>query len=669
MTNVATAITAQNSTNPVTAVANGLMTTNQFYALPMSPTMRSRAGRPQPMVAAMQCWQSESRLIQFCQYMRNNGLIAAGWRTLSINESWTTNRSNASTNGGNFAINTNLYPLGWGHAVSNCATYGIGLWPADEAWPTGHLEDKGGFPSITPESAYNDGLQLASMGIKGFALNGAPMSTNQYQYVVQAFAAGLDDGVILTNQTQPIYLLVNPDISVLSTEIRWLPEVANMIFMEPYGDWSGPTVTSTNWAACLAYSLTNQPALITPQCGRNAAILTAYDGAWVTTNLVRAAMGIGCVAHWQLGIVSIDAMSLTSTELSVLTNAAAININQDPLASPTQITFLNPTNWILSSVLNNGDLALGFWNLSTNATASMTAGFSNYPSLFGYPVQSVVDVFDGSITGATNSLTATVNTRGFNLYRLSRPLSAISALTTNITSGTNVFTFVNGLLQSYGPPPGPFYPTNVPGAELFFSYLDLATNVGVTAWTNEVGRTVFTNFWNDVSTLLPTNTALGVCFSNANANTCAGFLNLGNNLHYTNSTDSMWIRFMVAVQPGGYPCLIGLTPGPTGLYTADTGGGQLEVDSYTYPLSRTTTNVWYDVMLTPASSSTVNVYTNGTSAGVANWLATSSGSFHGIATDGTDGSMQGYIQFIQVNTNHSYSGLEMTNMINFRPHP
>ena len=121
-------------------------------------------------------------------------------------------------------------------------------------------------------------------------------------------------------------------------------------------------------------------------------------------------------------------------ESQILRNDAAIAIDEDALRLPATIIASNATAVVLSKPLYNGDVAIALWNLSGSANP-IAMNLTAIPGIHTNVV-SLVDVFDQALTGATNTLGATVNAYGLNLYRVlgAPPAAVASGPTTNVIS-------------------------------------------------------------------------------------------------------------------------------------------------------------------------------------------------------------------------------------------
>jgi hypothetical protein len=142
-----------------------------------------------------------------------------------------------------------------------------------------------------------------------------------------------------------------------------------------------------------------------------------------------------------------------TTERAILLNSEMLAILDDPLRSGPRLVSSNNYQVVFSRQLANGDVAVGFWNFNTNATTHFNVPLTNIPGVFTNRVF-VTDVYDNAITTAYGDLTATVNTNGMNVYRLSSkpfPTSPTGLTRTFFDAATNAFVYRGGRLAEYLP--------------------------------------------------------------------------------------------------------------------------------------------------------------------------------------------------------------------------
>ena len=117
-------------------------------------------------------------------------------------------------------------------------------------------------------------------------------------------------------------------------------------------------------------------------------------------------------------IIGTDLVQATTGTLSVLTNAAVIAIDQDPLGRPAREVSAAQGLDVLARPLANGDIAVVLFNETEAAAPIATSA-----SAVGAPPGSrytLSDLWAGTTTTTTGTIRATVPPHGVVLYRVSR---------------------------------------------------------------------------------------------------------------------------------------------------------------------------------------------------------------------------------------------------------
>ena len=165
----------------------------------------------------------------------------------------------------------------------------------------------------------------------------------------------------------------------------------------------------------------------------------------MTTNYLRAWFGITCMAHMPPMLTTYP----DANELPILTNTAVIAILQDSLRDFGRIISSNATSAVVSCRLSDGDVAVALWNLNTNAQTTISIPLSSVPGCMTTS-PFALELFSGVAAKVTNTLSATVNIGGLNLYLVSKdplPKGSVTGVTTTLLDlNTNTLTYVNGVL-------------------------------------------------------------------------------------------------------------------------------------------------------------------------------------------------------------------------------
>ena len=391
-------------------------------------TLRGLAGRVPPMAVSVGMNTAWNTLTNMAASLNTSGLAAMGFNMIIIDARWAA-PGRAPGGGLDWCAKTlphgsNDVPLLNTILATNGCTYGLYIMP-----PWGDVPADSSDPFSSSTQIYKDAYQISLWGAKWLKIDfvyflvgggGNPDSSATdeaaVRYYIEQAAAGLDDGalVIATNgPVRPVFLNVVMNNFPL---YPWLSGVVNGIYLvtpsaDPGDFYWGGTGIQTLWFNFLNYS----PLVSSPGCTMNPEGVQQAEGQpWWTTNYARAEMGIYCMGPFSLFLCD---TSKATGNLNIYTNLVGIHINQDPLVMPGHFLWTNATQAVLYRPLQNGDVALGLWNLNTNAATTFTVNLSTVPGLTTNRVQ-VLDAFDRAITNATGTLSATVNTGGFNLYRL-----------------------------------------------------------------------------------------------------------------------------------------------------------------------------------------------------------------------------------------------------------
>lgn len=425
----------------VTSNAPGLASTNLFSAAAISLANRRSAATPRPMGFTFDSSTSQTIVSNTVLAMVANGMVGAGYNNCALNMGVFTNRVN-----GALTTKPNYFPIGIPNLVSNVALLGCTLGFMLEANFNGNTNDsQDAGTAILSTTAYADGFQIGAWGLRTFWLSvndtagGYPLS--DLQFLTERLVAGMDDGVMSVGGRRPVYL--RGGISYFYPQV---PSLFNSVYSHPYGDLN--TLGASAYKDALLWTATSNAWVYGPSCARSVDnIPHSALSSWFNTNWCRVGVGMAAMAEPQLFLQAAEYGSLTATELSIFTNADAIAIFQDKLSVPITIVSSNASQIVATVPLYNGDVALGLWNLLTDATTNFSVSIASLPGIRTNSVYAL-DVFGRTGTNVLGTLTATVNTNGFNLYRLS---AVKGATQTVIDSLGNVSTYVNGILVSYSP--------------------------------------------------------------------------------------------------------------------------------------------------------------------------------------------------------------------------
>jgi alpha-galactosidase len=475
-------------TNLSTATNSGAITTNDFVHLRLNQTMRRAAGARRVMGAQLNPANSKAQVVAYAQYLASSGLVNAGYNYIQLNTGWATNRAVDGT-----LQASPYFPLGIPDLVAALKPYGVNVGLFMEGWPNGTTYDANGIQCpTTPATAYADARQMSGWGVTEFWCSIWPtLSDADREYMSEQLANGFDSGTAAAGGQSPVALFTAATPPFAS----WMPQTYNCIYFNAdWGDFS--TLGPLGWQQTCLTNLLGYQWAVGPQCTRfGPSCITHSLVSWFDTNFVRASFGLGCMAKWPLTMGS--PTGFTADEINIFTNAAALAIYHDPVLVPLTIVSSNASGMVLSCPLGNGDVALGCWNLVTNATTDFSVSLSNVTATVG-SVVTAKDVFDGSSTNVDTTLNCTVNTNGFTLWRLSPYVN--EGMTVSTTNGNDVLTFLNGKLQTITPVPA-FWDTDASNYLVGLSYgfdTPEATNVN-----NLVHAAKAHNWWTNCEVIYP----------------------------------------------------------------------------------------------------------------------------------------------------------------------
>jgi hypothetical protein len=407
------------------STSDGSITSNLFVQVSVNPAMRANAAPRPPMGYAAVTLNTEATWIGIAQYFNSSGLAQAGYTVMGIDAGWCTNRD---ANGALVPIlqfsTLPAYTHGMPYLVSVFQTNGcsLGLYIAPASPWIWNPADTSNLPSSDYAHAALDAKTLVDWGATFVKIDNSycgfgPAGEQQW---LETFAAAADNESVTagwTNQ-QPSLTI---DLSIGRYLGPWVLGVANLINCG--GDPAQPT-----WAQYLDGSLHHpwvtgpghyqyQQGLITKDYWAAVAPTNGIWGYPLTTNDTRGYFAMSCMAAMPLFIAVQPPYS--ATELAIFKNPDAIAIDQDTLCIPGHRVQSNADAQVWVKPLLNGDVAVALWNRNTNSATAISVPLSVIPGLASNKV-AMLDVFDGLLTSASGTLSATVNANGVNLYRLSR---------------------------------------------------------------------------------------------------------------------------------------------------------------------------------------------------------------------------------------------------------
>jgi len=415
----------------------------------VNPTMRKAALRVPNMGWHGGVFWTYELVRQIANILNTNGWVDLGFNTITLDGGWGTNDPTLGV-----IPLTAFAPNGMPDLINMLATNRcyLGL----------HLYTTEDYPPVCyPTNAYSVGRTLGAWGVRKVWMDGLDGTPERpFDPTFRLLANGLDDSVAASGYSPAVDIYAAIAYWQYQTN-AWLPNIINEMYVG-VSDTSGSNGPQDRQFALL--NLFSNNVAVGPgfflYCSPVG--LPDFTGpTWWNTNYARADMGTMCLAPSSLCVqVSNPNTLVTNLASQFITNIAAIAIDQDPAALPGVIlpsvdSWTDSTNQhIIVRKLANGDVAIGFWNLKTNATGSFAVALTNIPGIYTNTVF-VQNIFDKTNGYCTGQLSSVVNTGGFNLYRLSvvGPVTSVtqSIVTNNFfevplftTYGANLLTFDDG---------------------------------------------------------------------------------------------------------------------------------------------------------------------------------------------------------------------------------
>jgi alpha-galactosidase len=585
----------------------------------------------------------------FLSYITNgvqSGMVRNGWVYWDWDFGWCTNRD----------VNGRMQPVpgipDMGALVAAAHSLGakVGLYIHPNEDGKADYNAAGGMPM--PNTCFSnivvDADSFAKWRIDYLKLDhGMDTDAHMMAWMTQ-FAAALD-AACQSNRTERIYLSVTAGNLAEGYTVghSWMPLLCDSTRLCADGNWNLAHYDSWSnvWVPTIDAKWITGPGHYTYMNG-NMSLGWTGGTAWFTTNDTRANYGMCAVANQEL-CSSMPPSDPTDMAM-IFNNPEFTAIMRDALcASPTMVS----SNWpaqVWQRPLANGDWLVAFWNQNSNATASISLSLTNLPGLT-VSTAIVRDIFTRSSMQVTNTLTATVNTNGCNLYRVAgQSYTTLPGATVNYTDGEGkTWVFVNGQLTT--PPMMPGYdPTNIAGLAFYLNYRDLPyAGNKVSAWADRVQGTVFSQ--SDPNLRPTADGDNGLLFANNGAS--YGKLGCAVNPPNIGANFSMWFVFKQRNLSAGdyYAGLLGTASPSAGFYIHYATGSSPGVFDYFqsgdhgYAFAVIPTNTWCNVLWANGT-----VYTNGILAGTG---YNSPGQIYDVIGTINGNTFDGWIKCIAIWTN------------------
>ncbi|MEV5710890.1 RICIN domain-containing protein [Actinoallomurus sp. NPDC052274] len=348
------------------------------------------------------CNVSEQLVEQTAQAMHNNGMQAAGYQYVNIDDCWMASSRDGS---GNLVANSGKFPDGIAAVANYVHSLGLKL---------GIYEDTGtatcaGYPGSYGHEQ-QDARLFASWGVDYLKedwcnIPFGDFSGQSHQQVAQTLYTRMRDALSSTGRPIAFSMCNGWDSSVQPW--NWAGPVANL--------WRTTVDIQPNFTSMLNNFHVNVG--LADHAG---------PGAWNDPDMLEIGNGMTATENqaefslWaEMAAPLIEGGNLVnpgSSTLSVLTNKAVIAVDQDSLGKQgTQVSSASGHD-VLAKPLANGDVSVVLFNeTGSTATISTTASAIGKSGSSGY---TLTDLWTGATSTTSGTISASVPAHGAVMYRV-----------------------------------------------------------------------------------------------------------------------------------------------------------------------------------------------------------------------------------------------------------
>ncbi|KAF3905124.1 Alpha-galactosidase [Orbilia brochopaga] len=371
--------------------------------------------------ARFECALNQTLFTDTADAMAANGLLAAGYDRVNIDDCWPLHDRAAD---GQLQWNATLFPDGmpWLGSYLKERGFHFGIYSDAGTYTCGGYPGSLGYEEI-------DAATFANWGVDYLKLDGcyvSPFTTGKYEEIYSHWhkvIAGMEKPLIFS-ESAPAYFCEdkNGNYKNWYNVMNWVPqygELARHSYDIPvFGDrtaWRGVT---TNYDENVLLARYQKPGFF------NDPDFLIADHPKLTLTEKKSQFALWCSFSAPL-IISAWIPALDIGMLEALKNERLIAINQDPLALQATLVSRNGEWDVLSKSLSNGDRVLTIFNRQAQDDKLFVpferAGYPVDPA--GGQKYNVTDLWTGnSDTSVTKGITADVPSHGVQVYRIS-PLS------------------------------------------------------------------------------------------------------------------------------------------------------------------------------------------------------------------------------------------------------
>jgi alpha-galactosidase len=355
---------------------------------------------------AFGCNVSEQLIEQTADAMAANGMKAAGYQYVNIDDCWALPQRDAN---GNLVPDPAKFP----HGITAVADYvhakGLKLGIYEDSG-TKTCSSSHGFPgSLGHED--QDALQFAQWGVDYLKYDDCNQPADQQNATatIQRYQTMRDALAKATQQTgHPIVFSICEKTDFGVPNSAW-PPVGNL--------WrtTGDIKDQYSRMVSIFHSNVQLASLAKPGAWNDPDMLEIGNGGQSDTEY-RSEFSLWSEMAAPL-IAGTDLRKASPATLAIYTNSDVIAVDQDPLGKQGTVVSSDNGHWVLTKPLANGDVAVALFNeTDTPATISTTASQAGLGKANAYTVR---DLWQHTSTESAGNLTAVVAPHATMMYRVS----------------------------------------------------------------------------------------------------------------------------------------------------------------------------------------------------------------------------------------------------------
>ncbi|HJS93442.1 MAG TPA: hypothetical protein VJ741_04200 [Solirubrobacteraceae bacterium] len=340
---------------------------------------------------------------QTAQTMVSNGMKAAGYDYVNIDDCWMAPSRDSS---GNLVADPTRFPDGIKPVADYVHALGLKLGLYEDAGTTtcAHLPGSYGHEA-------QDAAAFAAWGVDYVKYDRCNIPFGDFpgqsqQQVEQTLYTRMSNALTATGRPM-VFSAAAPDPGI--DPWAWGPPIANL--------WRTTTDIQDNFGAMLVnfYGTVGLSADARPGAWNDPDLLQIGNGG---SNLLEYRTEFSLWAEMAAPLIaSTNLATLTPAALSIYENPNVIAVDQDPLGAQGVPIARAGGRWVLTKPLQNGDRSVVLFNSTNTATKiTTTATAAGMPAAHAYRLQ---DLWSQAVTETGGQITAFVPAHGVVMYRVS----------------------------------------------------------------------------------------------------------------------------------------------------------------------------------------------------------------------------------------------------------